>query len=62
MTPPQIVKVMTQGEEAGRGDLYGLSDCPYPHESRKAKLWAAGFLAGRGERADRLGLLDQGVK
>ncbi len=51
MTPPQVVKVTAQGQQAGRGDLYGLTDCPYPAESRKAKLWVEGFAAGRAERA-----------
>lgn len=52
MTALQVLRVMMQGETAGRGDLYKLDECPYTAGSRKAKLWSAGFAAGRVERIE----------
>lgn len=52
MTPHDVLRTMLRGEVAGRGDLYSLDQCPYTPDSRKAKLWSAGFAAGRLERID----------
>lgn len=50
MTPQKAVQIMNQGETAGRGMLYRLADCPFTPDSRKAKLWSAGFAAGHLDR------------
>ena len=47
MNSVKINRTLMQGQIAGRGKLYNEGQCPFPVNTRLARLWKAGFDNGR---------------